>query len=82
MSSEPDALGFEDALGQLEDRVRKLEAGDVPLDEALALFEEGVKLGQLCHAHLDAAEARVAQLTRGPDGVHETPMDEPDDHDV
>lgn len=71
--SEP-KLGFEEALSQLEERVRSLEAGEVPLDEALALFEEGVSLARTCHEHLDAAEQRVASLTRGPGGVDETPM--------
>lgn len=68
-------LPFEEALAQLEERVRKLETGEVPLDEALALFEEGVKLARTCHAHLDAAEQRVAVLTRGADGVDEAPLE-------
>jgi exodeoxyribonuclease VII small subunit len=70
--------GFEDDLAQLEERVRKLEAGDIPLDEALVLFEEGVGLARACHAHLDEAEKRVAALTRGPGGVEERPLREPD----
>lgn len=72
-------LGFEAALAQLEERVRKLEAGDVPLDEALALFEEGVALATTCHEQLDTAEQRVTALTRGPGGVEERPMQEPQD---
>ena len=72
-------LPFEDALAALEEPVRKLEAGDLPLDEALALYEDGVRLAATCHGHLDAAEARVAALSRGRDGVEETPLPEPDD---
>lgn len=75
----PEAVGFEEALEQLEARVRRLEAGDVPLDEALALFEEGVALARTCHAHLDAAEQRVASLTMGAAGVEEQPLPEPED---
>ena len=66
--------GFESSLKALEERVRKLESGDVPLDEALGLFEQGVELANKCHAQLDAAEERVAALTRGSRGVEEKPM--------
>jgi exodeoxyribonuclease VII small subunit len=68
--SSPDA-GFEDALKALEDRVRKLEAGDVPLEDALTLFEQGVELARTCHEQLEAAEDRVASLVRGPKGIEE-----------
>lgn len=68
---------FEKALSQLEQRVRALEAGDVPLDEALTLFEEGMELSRTCHEQLEAAEVRVAALSRGAAGTQETPMDEP-----
>jgi exodeoxyribonuclease VII small subunit len=64
-------LGFEAALDELEKRVRRLEAGDVSLEDALALYEEGMGLAQQCHAQLEAAEARVAALTRGTRGVEE-----------
>lgn len=69
-------IGFEDALAALEERVRKLEAGEVPLDEALALFEEGVQLAATCHEHLDSAENRVVALTRGPRGPEERPFED------
>ena len=49
---------FEQALSQLEQRVRALEAGDVPLDEALTLFEEGMELSRTCHEQLEAAEEK------------------------
>jgi exodeoxyribonuclease VII small subunit len=70
--------GFEEALTELEKRVRRLEAGDVPLDEALRLFEEGVGLARSCHEQLEAAEKRVAALVRGPAGVSESPLPEPE----
>lgn len=73
-----ESKGFEEALEALEARVRKLEAGDVPLDEALALFEEGVNLARTCHEQLDAAEDRVSQLTRGRTGLEVSPLDDAD----
>ena len=72
------AGGFEESLKALEERVRKLESPDVPLDEALTLFEEGVALARTCHEQLEAAEQRVAALSRGPQGLRETPMSEPE----
>jgi exodeoxyribonuclease VII small subunit len=53
---------FEDALEKLEDIVKKMEAGDLPLDEALKSFEEGIKLIRICQAKLDEAERRVEML--------------------
>ena len=67
---------FEDTLAQLEQRVRQLEGGDVPLEQALELFEQGVELARKAHEHLDAAESRVAALSRGRSGIEETPIDE------
>jgi exodeoxyribonuclease VII small subunit len=75
MTNDP-TLGFEDALAALEERVRKLEAGEIPLDQALALFEEGVQLAATCHEHLDEAEDRVAALSRGPRGPVERPFED------
>lgn len=63
--------GFESALKALEDRVRRLEAGDVALEDALTLFEQGVDLARTCHEQLEAAEERVSALTRGPRGIEE-----------
>jgi exodeoxyribonuclease VII small subunit len=66
--------GFESSLEQLEKRVRTLEGGDVSLEEALRLFEEGVDLARTCHEQLEAAEQRVAALTRGATGIEERPL--------
>lgn len=68
---------FEEALSELETRVRKLEAGEVTLDEALQLFEEGVSLANNCHTQLDAAEDRISSLSRGQGGIQETSLPEP-----
>jgi exodeoxyribonuclease VII small subunit len=56
-------LSFEEALARLEEIVRKLEAGNLPLDESIALYDEGMRLARLCSEKLDAAELRVSMLT-------------------
>lgn len=61
-------LAFEEALARLEEIVRALDGGAAPLDESLALFEEGVKLVKLCSGKLDAAEQKVKILVGGEDG--------------
>ena len=53
---------FEDALGKLEDIVRKMESGDMPLDEALKSFEEGIKIIRFCSAKLEETQRRVEML--------------------
>jgi exodeoxyribonuclease VII small subunit len=60
---------FEEALGQLETVVARLEGGDLPLEEALRTFEEGIRLARTCAARLEDAERRVRLLTRAPDGT-------------
>ena len=61
-------LTFEQAMGRLEEIVKRLEQGDAPLEEALALFEEGTRLLGRCSAQLDSAEQKVRLLLAGPDG--------------
>lgn len=62
--AELEALDFEQALLSLEALVGTLEAGDQPLEQALAAFERGVALARRCQAALRAAEQRVEILTR------------------
>jgi exodeoxyribonuclease VII small subunit len=57
-------LKFEEAMTQLEEVVRKLETGDVPLEDSLAAFERGVKLVRILHARLDAVQEKIEELTR------------------
>jgi exodeoxyribonuclease VII small subunit len=73
------ALSFEDALRALEEVVRKLESGDVPLDDSISLYERGEALRKHCQARLDAAQARIEQIVAGSDGsaVGTRPFDEP-----
>ena len=53
---------FEDALEKLENIVRDMERGDMPLDSALKSFEEGIRLIRFCSAKLDETQRRVEQL--------------------
>jgi len=59
---------FEDALKKLESIVTRLEDGDIPLEESLGLFEEGVKISRFCGKKLDEAEKRVEILIKDKDG--------------
>ncbi|MXO58770.1 exodeoxyribonuclease VII small subunit [Altererythrobacter salegens] len=61
-------MSFEQALKALEDVVRRLEGGEVPLDESIDLYERGEKLRKHCQARLDAAQARIEKIVQGPDG--------------
>ena len=65
---------FEQKMLRLEEIVAKLEKGDVPLSDSLALFEEGTKLVNQCRKELDSAEQKVVKLSKGPD-------DAPVEHD-
>ena len=61
-------MSFEEALRALEDVVRRLEGGEVPLDESISLYERGEALRRHCQARLDAAQARIDKIVAGPDG--------------
>ncbi len=79
-ASDPPAgsMTFERALAQLDETVRALEAGDLPLDEATKLYERGMRLARVCGEKLAAAELKISQiqtaygeqmrLPGGPDG--------------
>ena len=60
---------FEAALAQLESLVTRLEAGDLPLDEALRTFEQGVRLTRECQGALAAAQQKVQLLLQRGDNV-------------
>jgi exodeoxyribonuclease VII small subunit len=61
--SEPSIKDFEAAIAELESIVKKLEEGDLPLEQSLALYERGVQLSRFCHARLEEAERRIEILT-------------------
>ncbi len=63
---------FEEALKKLEKIVSKLEEGDIPLEESLKLFEEGIRLSRFCNEKLDEAEKRVEILLKGRNGILKT----------
>lgn len=56
-------MNFEEALKKLEDAVGQLEAGDLPLEKALAIFENGIAMSRLCAKQLEEAEQKVELLT-------------------
>jgi exodeoxyribonuclease VII small subunit len=71
---------FESSLKELEQIVARLEAGDLPLEQSLELFEQGIRLSRDCQKRLDEAERKVEILLKGNDGALEgRPFDEPED---
>lgn len=68
---------FEETLAELEDVVARLEAGELSLEDMVALFERGQELAALCNKALDEADLRLEQLKAGVDGTYEkVPFDE------
>ncbi len=67
--TDPNQLSFEEALRALESIVRRLESGDVPLDESISLYSEGEALRKRCMERLQAAEARIQKLTLDASGA-------------
>jgi len=65
-------ITFEDALQRLEQIVDQLEAGNLPLEESLKVFEEGVGLARRCAKYLEEAEKRIEVLTRDENGLLKT----------
>jgi exodeoxyribonuclease VII small subunit len=61
-AAEHQPLAFEEALGRLDEAVAALESGKLPLEDALDLYEEGMRMAQRCQELLDRAELRVRRL--------------------
>ncbi|MDI6780488.1 MAG: exodeoxyribonuclease VII small subunit [bacterium] len=61
-------MKFEESIQELEEIVRKMETRNLPLDDALSLFEKGMKLSRLCSKKLEAAQAKIEILTKNKDG--------------
>lgn len=55
-------LTYEQALKKLEDIINKLNEGSIPLDESIALYEDGIKLSELCMKKLDNAKQKIINL--------------------
>ncbi|MFQ6675408.1 MAG: exodeoxyribonuclease VII small subunit [Fidelibacterota bacterium] len=68
MAKTTKVLTFEEAGARLEEIVTRLESETISLEESLNLFEEGMKLTQLCRSQLEAAEARIRTLVRRDSG--------------
>jgi exodeoxyribonuclease VII small subunit len=62
-------MSFEDALAELEQIVRRLEAGQIKLDEAILSYERGAQLKQHCERKLNEAQQRVERIVIGADGA-------------
>jgi len=61
--AEPSIKDFEAAIAELESIVKKLEEGDIALEQSLVLYERGVQLSRFCHARLEEAERRIEVLS-------------------
>ena len=68
-SAEIAAMSFEDALAELEQIVRRLEAGQVKLDDAIQYYERGAQLKRHCEQKLSEAQQRVDRIVIGADGA-------------
>ncbi len=84
--NEKEGPTFEEALKRLEHIVERMEQGDLPLDESLALFQEGIELSRVCTRQLNAADEHVRKLVRVENGRFvieplepEKPAEESDD---
>lgn len=72
-------ISFEEAMEQLEKIVERLESGDVPLETAIELFQEGMKLSQLCGGKLEQVERKIELLIETEQGFQKkafAPMNE------
>jgi len=81
MNAQNEPMTFEQAMNCLEAIVRKLEAGELPLDETVRLYEEGQRLRNFCEQYLADAEQRIAVIRQASDGgiIVEQSSDDHDD---
>ncbi|WP_413663362.1 exodeoxyribonuclease VII small subunit [Microbulbifer sp. EKSA008] len=78
MAAKKKTATFEESLEALEQLVERLEGGDLPLEEALADFEKGVKLTRECQQKLAKAEQKVKLLIEESGNIRELPFDADD----
>jgi len=69
---------FEAGLQELEGIVKEMETGELPLERAISLFEQGMKLSEACRKQLEEAETRVEILTRRAGEIQPQPFKTPD----
>jgi exodeoxyribonuclease VII small subunit len=73
---------FEASLARLEEIVRSLEGGELPLEQSLKLFEEGIKLARICNVRLEEAERKVEVLLKDKAGkMMAKPFEEVDEQE-
>ncbi|MBA4503373.1 exodeoxyribonuclease VII small subunit [Marinobacterium marinum] len=80
MAPKPKTLDFEQSLQQLEGLVEQLEQGDLPIEDALKAFEQGIRLTRDCQTILQQAEQKVQLLTEQDGAIHAS--DFPDQGDL
>lgn len=78
MAARPRANEFEKAFQQLEKIVQRLESEELPLDDSLQLFEEGIRLSRFCHQRLEEVEKKIETILADAKGQ---PVTEPFDED-
>ena len=77
----PEKLSFEEALGQLENLVRELEAGKIKLDDAVVAYEKAVALKNFCQKKLEDAKLKIEKIETNIDGTPKlTPLDTDNDN--
>jgi len=59
----PQKITFEQAMAELDEIVRKLESGQIPLEDAVKTYEKGIELKKICEEKLKAAEMKIEKLT-------------------
>ena len=69
MSNDIEKMSFEEAMSELESVVHQLESGKIKLDEAVKVYERGVKLKNICEEKLKDAQSKIDKLIIGKDGV-------------
>ncbi|CAG7642176.1 exodeoxyribonuclease VII small subunit [Paenibacillus allorhizosphaerae] len=74
MTNQEATPSFEQAMDQLERIVAQLESGDVPLEKAIELFQEGMKLSQLCGQKLEQVERKIEILLEQDGGMVKKPF--------
>jgi exodeoxyribonuclease VII small subunit len=79
MAVRPKSNEFEKAFQQLEKIVQRLEGEELPLDESLQLFEEGIRLSRFCHQRLEDVEKKIELILADAKGQ---PVTEPFDEEV
>ncbi|RCX23155.1 exodeoxyribonuclease VII small subunit [Fontibacillus phaseoli] len=74
MAQEQQSLNFEEAMNQLEVIVSQLERGDVPLEQAIDLFQKGMQLSQLCSQKLSQVERKIEMIVEADGEIGKKPF--------